>query len=158
MTSKARLAAAICLSAIALVFGWLSPGSGSRDIVETSARAWSPHLSVEAEDIDNYVTRVAAAGLFPRASLRMPGAPVETAEGLAQALQTPNLSALVRRGDTWRIYIYDDGNDTLVFRQGDQLSDGWSIASIAPTQVILRRDEETRRLDAFRTGEDTDED
>jgi hypothetical protein len=159
MTSTVRLAAALALTATALFWGWFSGGSGDSNNIAPSSRAWSQRTSVEAEDIDAYVTRVAEAGLFPSATLRAEttSGSTDSAEGLARALYTPNLSAFVRRDLKWRIYVYDDNRDTQIFEEGDQLSDGWLIASIAPSHIVLRRDAETRRLDAFRTGEVTDE-
>lgn len=159
MTSTARLAAALALSIIALLFGLVSAGSTGTNDVAMSSRTWSPRLSVEPELIDSDVARVVTAGLFPRANLRddAPTTVANSSAGLAQALYTPNLSAFVRRTGAWRLHVYDDSSDTLIFEEGDQLSDGWLIASIAPTHVLIRRDGETRRFDAFDRGEVTDE-
>lgn len=159
MTSTVRLAAALAITALALLWGWFSGGSDASSDIAPSNRAWTPRPSVEAEDIDSYVARVAEAGLFPRATLRAEATTGldDSAENLARALYTPNLSAFVRRGETWRIHVYDDERDALIFQEGDRLSDGWLIDSIAPTHVVLRRDAETRTLEAFRTGETTDE-
>lgn len=159
MTSTVRLTAALALTAMALLLGWLAGGSNDANDIAPSNRDWSPRPSLEAEDIDSYVMRVAEAGLFPRAALRVEATipSGDSADDLARALYTPTLSAFVRRGETWRIHVYNDEKDALIFKEGDQLSDGWLIVTITPTQVALERDAEIRTLEAFRTGETTDE-
>lgn len=160
MTAGARLVAALAICALGLVFGWASGGTGGLSALASGPRAWTPTAIAAPSDIDSYVQRIAVSGLFPDAELRRAGesgAPPETAAELARALTEPTLSAFVRRGDVWRIHIHGDNTQSRIYAEDDQLSDGWTIGRIEPTLVILRRDGESRRLEAFNSREPDDE-
>ncbi|MHA6288828.1 SctD/MshK family protein [Maricaulis sp. CAU 1757] len=155
MTSSARLFLSVLLATTAFLMGAFSALGRPDAPLETNARDWSAITIPDADDIDEFVARISAAGLFPEATLRTPDSTGEGAAGpsvdtLEVALYTPNLSAFVRRSGDWRLYLYGEQDGAAVFREGDRLADGWVISTIAPTHIILTREGEVRRLDAFR--------
>lgn len=163
MTSRARLLTALLIAGLTAILGWVSSGAENNSALEPAQNSWAPVSPTGAEDIDTFARRVIGLGLFPGAQLRvdenenaesMP----DTIEGLAEAISSPDMSALVQRNDSWRLHIFGRADNQPEIKQvGDMLADGWIITDIAPTRVILRRGEEERHLEAFPAGETQNE-
>jgi hypothetical protein len=154
MTSHFRLVMAVIISASALLTGWLRATPSIDTVSAASVRDWQGIQQSNFEDVDRLVERILQSDLFPDARLLDDLEPsssqsTDTAEGLAAALGDPSLTALVRRGDVWRIYLYGAFEGAQVREVGDQLADGWLIVSIEPTVVTLERGAESRRIDVF---------
>jgi hypothetical protein len=161
MTSQFRFFAALAISAVALLGGWFAASSTPDAAPAPSTREWRVTQQGDAEDIDRFVQQILQSDLFPEARLRdelepASAPPIDTAEGLAAALGDPSLTALVRRGDVWRIHLYGAFEGSQVREVGDQLADGWLIVAIEPAAVILERGEDSRRIDVFEAEQHTE--
>ncbi|OAB56165.1 hypothetical protein AY599_28075 [Leptolyngbya valderiana BDU 20041] len=157
MTASFRLLAACLLSLLALVAGWAAAAPAAFDDPLSSGGAGMQISQPGGADIEAHVTAILNSGLFPEAR-RVVGSgepQAGTAEALAEALQDPSLSALVKRGGEWRIHLYAGYEGPSVRAVGDQLVDGWAIETIEPTAVVLARDDEVRRIEVFRAEPDT---
>lgn len=156
MTALARLILACIVMGLAAAGGLLAGFPDAADGPGRATRGWTPAEPPSSEAIDAYVARVAASGLFPEAALRAEPGPeaaeavnLNTVDGLAEAMANPELAAVVREGSVWRIH-FDAGAEGTVRRVvGDRLDDGWTIAEIGPTTIMLTRDGERRRIDVF---------
>jgi len=136
-----------------LLAGWIWAVPQNSDATVQGRRGVMVSEPLEIDDIDRYVLAIHATDLFPNARLRdelqAENMGTDTAEGLAQALTDPSLSALVKREDVWRIHLYAGFEGVHVREVNDQLSDGWTIQTIEPTAVLLEKDGEVRRIDVF---------
>lgn len=150
MTSKFRFLISVLCALLALSGGWLlaSPAQLDNQILSRSSLTLPERMAVE--DIDRYVQLIYGSSLFPNAQLReeLQGLP-DTADGLAEALADPSMSLLIKREDVWRIHLYDGYEGTRIRQIGDQLSDGWIIQEIHPTDVLLEKGDEQRRIEVF---------
>ncbi|WP_439635699.1 hypothetical protein [Oceanicaulis sp.] len=161
MTSRFRLLAAALAACLALLAGVLNgvdqngPAPSGR-----SSGLNTPQLAA-SDDIDRFVHVIDRSDLFPDARLRMtdvetePSGAAQTLEQLEQSLNDPSLSALVKREDVWRIFLYGDGEGAQVREIGDQLADGWIIQNIDSTSVLLIKGEQSRRIEVFKAEPDT---
>lgn len=161
MTSRFRLLAAALAACFALLAGALNgvdqngPAPSGR-----STGLNAPQLAA-SDDIDRYVQSIYESDLFPNARLRsntvdnMQSGGAGTIEELEQSLTDPSLSALVKREDVWRIFLYGDGEGAQVREIGDQLADGWIIQGIDSTSVLLIKGEQSRRIEVFKAEPDT---
>ncbi|HCR67308.1 SctD/MshK family protein [Oceanicaulis sp. UBA2681] len=161
MTSRLRLLMAGFAAVAALLFGWLNGVSNSGDAPEGRRSGLTVPQLAAAEDIDRAVRAIYESNLFPNAHLRQEngegdgtGAP-QTVEELEQSLRDPSLSALVKREDVWRIFLYGDNEGAQVREVGDQLADGWIIQDITSTSVLLQKGEQTRLIETFKAEPDT---
>lgn len=161
MTSRLRLLMAGFAAIAALLIGWMN-GVSTLDDAPAGRRSGlsAPQLAA-AEDIDRYVSAIYESDLFPNAQLRrenggegQTGA-TQTIEELEQSLRDPSLSALVKREDVWRIFLYGDNEGSQQREVGDQLADGWIIQDITSTSVLLQKGEQTRLIETFKAEPDT---
>lgn len=161
MTSSFRLLAAAALCVIALLAGWVSGAPNALGGALSGGGSAAPISRTADSDIAGYVNAILESGLFPDArrvadlDSQTGEAQPGTADALAEALQDPSLSALVKRGEEWRIHLYAGYAGASLRRVGDQLSDGWVIEAIEPTAVVLKREDEARRIEVFSAEPDT---
>jgi len=153
MTSIFRLMLAGAIAFSCFLFGLSFSGVNANYASPTSRASLTFNDRIAVEDVDRYVEAIYASDLFPASRLRsMLNGEMETpdtADGLAAALSDPSLSAFVKRENVWRIHLYAGFNGTRVREIGDQLSDGWIIQDIEPTAVLLKKDQEARRIEVF---------
>ena len=161
MTSRFRLFTAGLVALLALLAGWLNGVVRDDSPISGRMGALEAPLVAATEDVDRYVLAIHSSDLFPEAQLRQaPSTPAEAAaaetlEQLAESLSDPGLSALVKRGDVWRIFLYGQGEGAQVREVGDQLADGWTIQAIDSTSVTLIRGDQSRRIEAFKAEPET---
>ncbi len=157
MTSRFRLLLACLMCALALPAGLAASHVASGASVSGGGRDWNAAALAGSEDIDAYVRRVADAGLLPEAVLRPGEAEIgggaDTVGGLEAAFRDPELAAIVREGDDWRIYIFGLEGAVDRLRVGDRLSDGWTIAEIRPVGVTVSNGDASHRIEVFQSGE-----
>ena len=161
MTSRFRLfaaAIAACLALLAGLFNGVATNGQAPSGRNTGLN--TPQLAA-SDDVDRYVQSIYQSDLFPNARLRPDGDGAETANAaqtlaeLEQSLNDPSLSALVKREDVWRIFLYGDDEGAQVREIGDQLADGWIIQNIDSTSVLLIKGEQSRRIEVFKAEPDT---
>lgn len=159
MTSRFRLIVMACASIIALLSGLLTGAIRTNDAPQGRRVGLDTPQFARAEDIDRYVEAIYDSNLFPNVQLRNDApenaAVTQTLEELQQSLSDPSLSALVKRGDVWRIFLYDADGGIRMHDIGDQLADGWLIQNIDSTTVLLIKGEQSRRIEAFKAEPDT---
>ncbi|GGE45927.1 hypothetical protein GCM10011367_20870 [Marinicauda pacifica] len=163
MTSGARLLAALAVLILAGLAGLASGFQGANPTPVAGLGSWQRVEPPSATNIDRFARQITSSGLFPLAGLREPDAQtdgqISTAEDLARAIASPDLSAMVLRDEAWTLFLYaSSGTEAERKRVGDVLADGWQISEIGPTHVTLQRDGTTRRLDAFSRVEDDGDD
>ncbi|WP_022700443.1 hypothetical protein [Oceanicaulis alexandrii] len=161
MTSRFRLfaaAIAACLALLAGLFNGVATNGQAPSGRNTGLN--TPQLAA-SDDVDRYVQSIYQSDLFPNARLRPDDDGAETANAaqtlaeLEQSLNDPSLSALVKREDVWRIFLYGDDEGAQVREIGDQLADGWIIQNIDSTSVLLIKGEQSRRIEVFKAEPDT---
>lgn len=157
MTSRFRLFLACLICALALPAGLAASNVSQGGGVGGGGRAWNATALAGSEDIDAYVRRVAEAGLLPDAVLRPgegeAGGGADTVGALEAAFRDPELAAIVREGEDWRIYIYGLEGAVDRLRVGDRLSDGWTIEEIRPVRVTVSNGETSHRIEVFQSVE-----
>lgn len=161
MTSRFRFLAAAFAACLALLAGLLN-GVATNGPAPSGRNTGlnTPQLAA-SDDVDRYVQSIFQSDLFPNARLRGGDDGAETsgaAQTLAElerSLNDPSLSALVKREDVWRIFLYGDGEGAQVREIGDQLADGWIIQTIDSTSVLLIKGEQSRRIEVFKAEPDT---
>ena len=160
MTSRLRILIACVVAILAALWGWVTSTDTDESLPISGRGDIALYETDQVEDIDRYVEAIIRSNVFPVAQLHADMDQTEssltnTAEGLATALADPSLSALIRRGDVWRIHLYAGFEGAQTREVGDQLSDGWIIQAIDATTVLLQRDTDTRLIEVFEAEPDT---
>ena len=155
MTPTFRLYFSALLAILALAAGLLGNRSGIDAPAVAASRNWEPASVPSAAEVDQLVSRIVAAGLFPNAGLQVTGAEGNSAiSGMTVAdlevvFENPALAAFVRSDDIWSIHILRGEGDALTLHEGDFLADVWRISEITATTVTFERDGEIRHIDVF---------
>ncbi len=154
MTPALRLFLAATLSVAALAAGWF--GGAQPDSLagrEAGGPVTIPQLA-DAASVNRDVVRIAAAGLFPdadvaRGSQGIANTSTPSLTDVEAALADPSLAALVREAGEWTIMLFGSNGGVMLLREGDELQQGWTVASISGASVRLEREAETREISAF---------
>lgn len=161
MTSRFRLFAAAIAACLALLAGLFNGVATNGQAPSGRNTGLNTQQLAASDDVDRYVQSIYQSDLFPNARLRPDDDGAETANAaqtlaeLEQSLNDPSLSALVKREDVWRIFLYGDDERAQVREIGDQLADGWIIQNIDSTSVLLIKGEQSRRIEVFKAEPDT---
>lgn len=156
--SLARLAAAGLIATAAGLAGLaLAPRAAPPLQLAQSASAGGLGPVLQS-DISALSARLGATGLFP-AAIPLQNAEASAAEAAATlAAQTdgesaritaPPIKALVRENGVWRLYAGGVITEHPRLIEGDELYDGWRIAEIGASHVVLRRGDETHSIFVF---------
>ncbi len=114
MTSRFRLFAAAIAACLALLAGLFNGVATNGQAPSGRSTGLNTPQLAASDDIDRYVQVIDQSALFPDARLREadvetePSGAAQTLEELEQSLNDPSLSALVKREDVWRIFLYGD--------------------------------------------------
>lgn len=154
----ARLAAAGLFAGLSGIAGLvLAPPRPPAAFPASSSDIRVP-ATVRQADIGALSARLHATGLFPAAlplnselSSDTPSgdeSPGGAAEDDAGGVPPP-INALVREEGVWRLHAGTVISDRTRLREGDELFDGWEIAEIGATHIVLMREGEMRTVYVF---------